>query len=164
MRGVHRAIALLWVTACGGGAGDDVPPGDDGGNPDDAPYLRCVEKTNELRATVGRPPVVRSTELEAYADEGAEYDHTRNPHDHFRSDSGGGIAFAENQCPHWDLGFGGGTVVGLIEACLDAFWSEGPGTGDAHGHYNNMIGNYGSLGCGIYTDGMDYTIIQDFGR
>jgi hypothetical protein len=164
MRARLLAAVAAFAFGCGTGAsGDDTPPGDDG-NPDDGPYARCVEKTNELRATVGRPPVERSAALEAYANEGAEYDHTRSPHDHFRSNSGGGIAFAENECPHWNLGFGGGTELGLIEACIDAFWSEGPGSGDAHGHYNNMIGNYGTLGCGIYHEGDDYTIIQDFGQ
>jgi hypothetical protein len=163
------STSLLLAAACGGGGGgDDVPgddvPGDDTSNPNEAAYIRCVELTNELRATVGRPPVERSAELEAYATEGAEYDHGRDPHDHFRSNSGGGIAFAENECPHWDLSFGGGSVTSLVEACIDAFWSEGPGTGDAHGHYNNMIGNYGTLGCGIYNEGSDYTIIQDYGR
>jgi uncharacterized protein YkwD len=156
--------ASLLCAACGGG-GDDTA-GDDTGDdaPNDDALARCVELTNELRDTVGAPPLERSAELEAYAGEGAEYDHFRDPHDHFRSNSGGGIAFAENECPHWSLGFGGGSVVGLVEACIDAFWSEGPGDGDAHGHYNNMIGNYGTLGCGIYSDGDDYTIIQDYGQ
>src|SRR5262245_37282211 len=146
---------VVFLTGCGG---DDTGGGDDGTNPDDAPYRLCVDKTNDLRASVGVAPVMRSADLEAYANEGAEYDFTRNPHDHFRAF--GGTAFAENECPHWDLGFGSGTVVGLVDACIDAFWSEGPGGG----HYENMIGAYGALGCGIYHQGSDYTIIQDYGR
>jgi hypothetical protein len=161
-------LVLLTLAACGG---DDGGGDDGGGNPDamqnpsnDA-HQRCVDLTNQLRATVGRPPVARSPQLEQYANEGAEYDHTRSPHDHFQATQGGGIAFAENECPHWDIGFGNGTVVGLVEACIQAFWDEGPGSGPAHGHYNNMIGNYGTLGCGIYSpDNNDYTIIQDYGN
>jgi len=165
----RRSLWLAIVGVCGlgsvgcGGGGDGTDP-DAARAAGDEPYQLCVDKTNQLRATVGAPPVTRSTALEDYANTGAEYDHTRQPHDHFRSDSGGGIAFAENECPHWDLQFGGGSVTDLVGACIDAFWSEGPGTGTAHGHYNNMIGNYGTLGCGIYNVNSDYTIIQDYGR
>jgi len=37
----------------------------------------------------------------------------------------------------------------LVAACIAAFYSEGPGGG----HYDNMMGNYGTLGCGIYQSG-----------
>jgi hypothetical protein len=104
--------------------------------------------------------VVRSAQLEAYANAGAEHDHGSSPHDHFSSTNGGGIAFAENECPHWDLSFGGGDMLGLMAACIDAFYDEGPGGG----HYDNMMGDYGSLGCGVYQEGSDVTIVQDFGQ
>jgi len=128
-----------------------------------AAHARCVERTNELRVGAGRAPVAQSAALEAYADEGAEYDfYNGEPaHAHFQLEPvGGGIAFAENECPHWDLGFGGGDLNALVDACLQAFYDEGPGGG----HYENMLGNYGSLGCGIYASGTDHTIIQDFGQ
>ena len=37
---------------------------------------------------------------------------------------------------------------------------EGPGGG----HYENMMGNYASLGCGVYIQGDGITIVQDFGN
>jgi hypothetical protein len=124
------------------------------------PYQLCVDKTNALRATVGKPPVARSTTLETYANAGAMYDYSHQPHDHFKMTNGGGISFAENECPHWDLSFGGGDLAMLVSKCIDAFWSEGPGGG----HYDNMTGPYAKLGCGLYHVGTDYTIIQDYGN
>jgi hypothetical protein len=49
-------------------------------------------------------------------------------------------------------------------------WAEGPGGG----HYENMIGDYASLGCGVFIathpglrpgaqDGDEITVVQDFG-
>lgn len=149
-------VVLLVAAGCdAGGVG-----GDDGGG-STAAHQFCVDETNRLRELNGRAPVAWSAELEAYANEGAEYDHARSPHDHFRDTQGGGIAFGENECPHWDLSFGGGDMVELMRACIDAFYSEGPGGG----HYEIMLSNdYGTLGCGIHQEGSDVTIIQDFGR
>lgn len=120
----------------------------------------CVEDTNRYRAMNGRAAVQRSAELEEFADLGAMIDHEGAPHDHFRQTSGGGIAFAENECPHWSLSQSGGDMNQLVAMCLAAFYSEGPGGG----HYENMLGAYGTLGCGIYQSGTSVTIIQDFGR
>jgi len=159
--------SLLVVAACGGGTigGGGGDGGGSGGGVDSSvandAYQLCVDKTNMLRATVGKPAVTRSAQLEAYANEGAMYDFSHQPHDHFKlSPIGGGIAYAENECPHWDLSFGGGDVKALVSKCIDAFWSEGPGGG----HYDNMTGPYGTLGCGIYHEGTDYTIVQDYGQ
>lgn len=152
-----RAIALgalVGLVACGG---------DDGaGTPVDASAKQfCVDETNRLRAMGGKPAVARSSQLEAFADAGAMIDHAGSPHDHFRQTSGGGIAFAENECPKWSLQQqGGGDMTMLVKACIAAFYSEGPGGG----HYDNMMGNYASLGCGIYDANGSVTIIQDFGR
>ncbi len=147
MRRVALAAAAL-CGACGSDAGGSTPA-----------YARCVAMTNELRASVGKPAVAQSATLEDFADTGAATDHGGQPHDHFRATNGGGIAFAENECPHWDLSFGAGDEVKLVEACINAFWSEGPGGG----HYDNMTGDYAALGCGIYHEGTDYTIVQDYG-
>ncbi len=151
-------LAVVTVAGCGGTVGG----GGDGGAADAATgvladaHAFCVGETNRLRATVGKAAVVQSKTLEDYADAGAMYDFSRQPHDHFRD--AGGVAFAENECPHWDLSFGNGNLHDLVGACIQAFWSEGPGGG----HYDNMTGNYGSLGCGFYTEGTEYTIIQDY--
>ena len=143
-------VALL-AAGCGGdGTGDSGT---------DAAHRFCVDETNRYRTDNGRAAVTRSAELEAYADDGAAVDHFASPHDHFSSTSGGGIAFAENECPHWNLA-PGGDLSALVGACIAAFFSEGPGGG----HYENMMGNYGTLGCGLYVDGDSVTIIQDFGR
>lgn len=153
-----RSFLLLIVIA---GCGGDVGGGPDAALASNDAYQLCVDKTNQLRATVGKPALTRSATLEAFANEGAQYDFTRNPHDHFRTQSGNAlVAFAENECPHWDLSFGGGDEVMLVSKCIDAFWSEGPGGG----HYDNMVGPYATLGCGIYHSGTDYTIVQDYGN
>ena len=172
-----RAIVLFVMAACsaeiGSGPGDpgaidaaahggaDAPrsSGPDAPQSSD-PYQLCVDKTNQLRATVGKPALTRSSALETYANAGAMYDYSHQPHDHFKMTNGGGISFAENECPHWDLSFGGGDVAQLVSKCIDAFWAEGPGGG----HYDNMTGPYAKLGCGLYNVGTDYTIIQDYGN
>jgi Cysteine-rich secretory protein family len=148
-----RAIALVGLVACGG---------DDGaGAGDPSAKQFCVDETNRLRTMNGKPAVVRSAQLEDFADTGAMIDHIGAPHDHFRQTAGGGIAFAENECPKWSLQQqGGGDMTMLVKACIAAFYSEGPGGG----HYDNMMGNYASLGCGIYDTSGTVTIIQDFGR
>jgi hypothetical protein len=154
------ACIVLLVSACGG---------DDGGagmqeidaNVNATPHLFCVDETNRLRAGKGKPAVVHSAQLETYADSGAMIDFGGSPHQHFSSTQGGGIAFAENECPKWSLAQqGGGDMKALVGACIAAFYSEGPGGG----HYENMMGNYGTLGCGIFVNGDRVTIIQDFGR
>ncbi len=151
----HAFLVLGVLASCGG---------DDGGGDPVAQSARqvCLDMTNQFRAGAGRPPVVQSAALEAYADEGAAYDfHNPDPpHAHFRNTNGGGIAFAENQCPQWPLSFAGGDLNMLVAQCMQAFFDEGPGGG----HYDNMMGNYGTLGCGLYQESGMVTIIQDYGR
>jgi hypothetical protein len=125
----------------------------------------CVSETNRYRAMNTKPALTESSGLEAYAAAGAMLDFTTSPHNHFSTTSGGGIAFAENECPvqlGWTLG---GDLMGQMGACIAAFYSEGPGTDYAtHGHYINMMGAYATLGCGIYSDGSGLTIVQDYGN
>ena len=128
-----------------------------GGSGDSSAHAFCVEETNRLRNTKGKPDVVRNDALEDYANTGAMIDFNGTPHQHFSSTQGGGIAFAENECPRWPVQ---GDMTAVVTSCIDAFFSEGPGGG----HYENMMGNYGTLGCGIYESGGRVTIIQDFGR
>jgi len=93
--------------------------------------------------------------------EGAAYDAARNaPHAHFMATNGGGIALAENEVPGWDLEFGNGTVMGVVEAGLAAMWDEGPGGG----HHDNMNSRtFTELGCGIYvTSRGEVWVVQDF--
>ena len=158
VRPIRAPLALLSLAGALGCADDG---GAGPGPGDTSAHAFCVQETNRYRTMKGRPEVARSTALETYADSGAMIDFNGTPHDHFRSTSGGGIAFAENECPKWNLQQqGGGDLDQLVAACIAAFFSEGPGGG----HYENMLGNYGSLGCGIYQSGTSVTIIQDFGR
>lgn len=151
------AAILVGLAAAAGCGADDGAAGPG----DTSAHAFCVQETNRYRAMKGKPDVARSPQLETYANTGAMVDFNGSPHDHFRSTSGGGIAFAENECPHWNLQQqGGGDLDQLIAACIAAFFSEGPGGG----HYENMLGNYATLGCGIFQSGSSVTIIQDFGR
>jgi hypothetical protein len=145
---------LLVLAACGGDDGAGMPG-------DSSAHAFCVDETNRYREMKGKAKVTRSQQLEDFADEGAMIDFNGQPHDHFRQTSGGGIAFAENECPKWSLQQqGGGDMNMLVAACIAAFMSEGPGGG----HYENMLGNYATLGCGLYESGGRVTIIQDCGR
>jgi hypothetical protein len=162
-----KALACTLLVACGGDSGGMMMTMVDA--PANQSALQfCVQETNRYRTTVPAPgagapraQVTESTSLESYAATGAMYDFTNGPHAHFQSNGGGGIAFAENECPqqgNWTISSGQDekTVVG---ACLMAFYSEGPGGG----HYENMMGNYGTLGCGLYSNGGKITIVQDYG-
>jgi len=166
-----KPTILILLAACGGpggpGGGTGPMPDAPAGNPTALQF--CVQETNRYRTTVPppgtgapRPAVSESSSLEAYAATGAMYDFTNGPHSHFMMTSGGGIAFAENECPvqgNWMIqpGQSLNTVVGN---CVAAFYNGGPG----EGHYENMMGSYGSLGCGIYQMGTGITIVQDFGN
>lgn len=154
-----RALALVvaGLAACGGDDG-----GGDGGGGSTPAHEHCVSETNRYRAMDGKPAVAYSPELEDYANEGARVDFSSSPHNHFSSTSGGGIAFAENECPqqgNWRLP-PGGDMSDVVEECIAAFYSEGPGGG----HYENMMGPYKTVGCGIYESGGRVTIVQDFGN
>jgi hypothetical protein len=124
----------------------------------------CVAETNRYRARHGKPPLSRSAALEAYAATGARYDAAaRVAHEHFDDTHGGNLAFAENECLSfhgWSLDFAGGSVRRALTKCLRTFYEEGPGGG----HHQNMMGEYRTLGCGVYVAGGGVSIVQDFGR
>jgi uncharacterized protein YkwD len=124
----------------------------------------CVAETNRYRARHGEPPLRRSAELEAYAAAGARYDTAaRRAHKHFDDTRGGNLAFAENSCLSfygWSLAYAGGSVRRALIKCLRAFYAEGPGGG----HRQNMMGEYSTLGCGVYVTGGGVSIVQDYGR
>ena len=158
MRGI--AILLVLVAACGG---------DDGASGDASAQQFCVSETNRYREMNGKADLTEAANLEAFANTGAMTDYTSmSAHSHFSATQGGGIAFAENECPGfsgWHIA-PGGDMNALVGMCIAAFYSEGPGTDYAtHGHYINMMGNYATLGCGIFTaDNGDVTIVQDYGN
>jgi hypothetical protein len=162
---MRRLVALILVAACGG---DDGGAGGDGGadsgvggGGSTAAHMTCEIETNKYRAMKGKPALAHSQPLEDYAQDGAEHDFTTSPHDHFSQTQGGGIAFAENECPH-QLGWrvpSGGSVEAVVAMCIKAFFDEGPGGG----HYENMMGAYKTIGCGIHRSGDSITIVQDLG-
>ena len=151
------------LAACGGGDGGgvDAPPG---GN---AAVQASLTATNMYRQMNGKTPLTDSPALDAFADTGAMTDFSTAPHTHFTNTQGGGIAFAENECPvqgNWMLP-AGGDMAALVTQCIAAFYAEGPGTDySTHGHYINMMGDYATLGTGIYQMGTGVTITQDYGN
>ncbi len=117
----------------------------------------CVTETNRYRATQGLSALTRSTALEAYTAAGARQDGLAHAaHQHFVTTSGGGIALAENELPWWSAT----SVHAVIQQGLAGMWAEGPGGG----HYENMRGSYTKLGCGVFVNGNEITVVQDFGR
>jgi len=161
-----RWLLLACLVACdsGSAATVDAPPGGGTDAQGSAGSLTakqfCVSETNRYRAMNSKPALQESAQLEAYADTGAMHDFTTSPHDHFSTTSGGGIAFAENECPQQGNWTVGADMVSTVKDCMKAFYDEGPGGG----HYDNMMGNYASLGCGIYYSGGKITIVQDYGN
>ena len=114
----------------------------------------CVTETNRYRATLGLKPLTRSSTLEAYAAVGAREDGLSGQHhQHFRRTSGGGVAVAENE--FWGTNL---ALHTLMVRSLADMWAEGPGGG----HYENMRGPYTQLGCGVFVNGVDITVVQDF--
>jgi uncharacterized protein YkwD len=116
----------------------------------------CVNETNRYRATQGLSALTRSAALETYAAAGAQQDGlAHEPHQHFRfTTGGGGLARAENEIPWWSAT----SVHAVIQQGLQMMWAEGPGGG----HYENMHGPYTQLGCGVFVNGNEITVVQDF--
>ena len=134
-------------------AATPTPTAPPGSSPLDAELTFCVAETNRYRAMLGLPPVARSSALEAYAADGAREDGLAHAaHQHFRSVRG--IAFAENEIPWWRST----SVRTVMQQGLAMMWAEGPGGG----HYENMRGRYTQLGCGVFVNGLEITIVQDF--
>jgi hypothetical protein len=172
-----RALAFVClVVACGGGdssttdANNNGSNGSNGGSGSGGNLTAkqfCVSETNRYRAMNSKAALTESSQLEAYADTGAMVDFSSSPHNHFSTTGGGGIAFAENECPqqgNWQYTEGQDLNM-VVGNCIAAFYSEGPGSDYAtHGHYINMMGNYATLGCGMYYSGGKITIVQDYGN
>ena len=130
--------------------------------PDPPPYdeelQRCVELVNQYRATIKHPPLQRSAALEAFAAKAAANDGRAHVgHQYFRRTKGGGVSFAENSIPWWPMASVGG-VRGALEQGLQMMWDEGP----SGGHYRNMVARRSEIGCGIFVNGGEVTIVQEF--
>lgn len=115
----------------------------------------CTEEINRYRATVGLPALARSMDLDSFAGQAAEHDARLGvPHEYFRKTNGGGVARAENQLLKW-RGYG---VNEVIRRGVAEMWAEGP-TGS---HYKVLTGNYTQVGCGVFMNGSEVSISQDF--
>ncbi len=130
--------------------------------PDPPPYdeelQRCVELVNQYRATIKRPALKRSAALEAFAARAAENDGGAHVgHQYFRRTRGGGVSLAENAIPWWPMASVGG-VRGALEQGLQMMWDEGP----SGGHYRNMVARRSEVGCGIFVNRGEVTIVQEF--
>lgn len=76
------------------------------------------------------------------------------PHQHFLSAPG--TAFAENEFPAAPLN--PNTIQVVLQQVIAAFVSEGP----SGGHFQNIMGGYSQLGCGVFGDKINITVVQDF--
>jgi hypothetical protein len=137
------------TTAAGSNSGGDDMYGD--------ARKRCVDRTNELRATLGLGPIPRLESAESCADGQAKSDsESGKAHgafdaclDQVKNWSG----VAQNECP------GYGSVEQALGGCLDMMWAEGPGGG----HYDNMTGESTHTACGFYTTPQGKVwMVQDF--
>lgn len=169
MRRLSRLLCCGLLCACsgsdaepgnGGGSGATSSPGggaSTGNDPFGDARTRCVDRTNELRATKGLPPIARLASAEACADGQAKSDsESGKAHGSFNAcldQVEGWKGVAQNECPNY------GSVEDALTKCLDAMWAEGPGGG----HYDNMTGDSTDTACGIYqTPAGKIWLVQDF--
>src|SRR5215475_162808 len=62
----------------------------------------CADRVNLYRASVGRPPLARSADLEAFAAQAAQSDGlAHQAHRFFATPNGGGMSAAENEMLWW---------------------------------------------------------------
>lgn len=127
--------------------------------PFDEELQRCVDLVNQYRATIHRGRLARSAKLEAFAAKAAANDGVAHDgHQYFRRTHGGGVSHAENAIPWWPLASIDGGIRGALEQGLQMMWDEGP----SGGHYRNMTGRYSEIGCGIFLNRGEVTIVQEF--
>jgi hypothetical protein len=114
------------------------------GDPLDALRARCVQRTNEFRARVSQPALVRRPDGEACGDGEAQSDGaTGTAHGAFGRCQEGG----QNECPGWP-----GPLDQVIDKCLAQMFAEGPGPFAGHGHYVNMTdAKFHGVACGFST-------------
>lgn len=158
--GATGGAASNGATGSNGGAGasngDSATSG--GGSagapdPDEHPHQACVDRINELRATLSLPPLQRWVEAEGCSDQQANDDQSGGgAHGNF----GACEEFGQNTCPGWP------GLDAIIGGCLDAMWAEGPPPQEpcdgecfqAHGHFINMTSTgFTKVACGFHDDG-----------
>ena len=157
-------LCCVVLAHCGGGGGAGNNP-----NPSPSPtptpvgvtaqdLQHCVDVVNGYRNQVGRPPLARSAQLDAFSATAAKTDGASHTgHQYFASNNGGGVALAENEIPWYSL-IQFHTISGVIETGTAQMWQEGQGGG----HHDHIVGPYAQIGCGIYVNGDEVTVVTDF--
>jgi hypothetical protein len=148
-------LPLVATTPAAPAPGTAPAPAPAPGSPFERARALCVTRTNEYRARVGMAPVARRPEAEACGDAQARADgQTGKAHGAF----GQCRERAQNECPGWN-----GSPEEVIDRCLAMMFAEGPGSGPAHGHYNNMTDRkYGGVACGIAQTPSGLWVVQNF--
>ena len=150
------ACLVMTLVACGdsdGASADGGATGATGNAGEDGPQQDCVDRINELRATLSLPPLARWTEAEDCSNQQSADDQAGGgAHGNFNACG----ESAQNTCPDWP------TVSDVLSGCLDQMWAEGPppsGSCDGacfqmHGHFINMSSKgYTKVACGFHDDG-----------
>lgn len=119
----------------------------------------CVDQTNRYRATVNRKPLARSAALDEYAAAAARTDGLAHvAHKHARATNlGNGLSRAENAILWWSLRYYG-SVQQIVRGGLADMWGQGEGGT----HYRNLVGDFSEIGCGIFVNGDEVTVVQAF--
>ena len=160
---IRATVALTLALGSGACAlpGTPVEPSSLAGDPATiaAAVTACVDQTNALRASVGDPPLKRSSRIEQFSTEAAQVDgEAHQAHKHFIATNGGhGTALAENVIPWWKVS-DHGSIQNIVRKGITLMWEEGP----SGYHYVNMRGRYSEMGCGIAVLNGEVTVSQDF--
>jgi hypothetical protein len=115
----------------------------------------CTEEINRYRGLVGLPALHRAADLDAFAARAAEHDHRIGmPHQYFLQTNGGGVSRAETELLLWR----GYAVRDVIRRGVAGMWAEGP----RGSHYQTLAGDYTQVGCGVFVNGPEVSVSQDF--
>jgi hypothetical protein len=154
-------LAVLSLAACSDKGVGDLAGLSGGGNPGRASISAsdlafCYTETNLYRTLLSVAPVASDPAVEAYALRAAQSDHsTGRGHGYTSGPNGPAGVFAENEAVRWPHT---ASVRDLIAAITATFYREGPGGG----HYENLRGPYGRVGCGLVLENGSLTLVQHF--
>jgi hypothetical protein len=99
--------------------------------------------------------LARSEAQETISAEAAQnYGKTHVAHHLFLMTNGRGTAMAETEILWWR----GAGVRSVIQRGLEQMWQGGP----AGEHYDIIVGPYSQIGCGIFVNGSEVTVAQDY--
>ena len=115
----------------------------------------CTDEINRYRASIGRSALTRSDSLEKFAAAAAQHDASAGvPHALFSKTNGGGVSMAETELLLWP----NRAVHDVIKTGLAQMWAAGP-SGE---HYEVLSGPYTQVGCGVYVNGKEVSVAQDY--